>query len=290
MIVLCRIRFRLMILLVGVGLSMAPQLMAQTAIPEYDATTSPLYGSSIPHDDEGLRSERPLRTIRLTTVGTRRFMVESGFDYQLESNGSPNQHQFTFPTLLRYGVLENLEFRAHGDMLTLRNLSGKGGDTTGFGDLFFGTKWSIVEGGGLLPNLGVIGELGLPTGSNNVSGNTLLPSGAAILNWTLPQAYELNINLGLDSPAKDSVGDRFVRMTYGVAIGKNLPVLAERLRAYLEFSGAAPFKGGKAGNHQFGTGATFSLNHHISFDTFFRIGINDASPNFETGTGVSWRL
>jgi hypothetical protein len=100
----------------------------------------------------------------------------------------------------------------------------------------------------------------------------------------------VDTNLGVDYPRRDTAGDRFARFVYGTAAHRTLPILRERMSAFVEFAGAAPIKSGKAGPHQFGTGLGFNLVDTVRLDTFARFGLNNAAADFQTGLGVSWRM
>lgn len=233
-------------------------------------------------------SDRPRVTANDRTVGGRRFQVETSLDYQAETSAVPTNRTFAFPTRVRYGIVDSLEVQAQGNLLTFNTTTGRG-TATGFGDLFFGTKWAIVDGGGVLPSLGMAAQLGVPTGSSNVSNNALVPQANAIFAWELPWELTLDSNLGLDVPPKDAAGDRFTRMVYGLALERNLPVLDDRLHAFLEFAGRTPIKAGKTGPHQFGAGLGFRLSKQMQLDTFARAGLSSPAPNLQTGVGFSWR-
>ncbi len=239
-------------------------------------------------DDDSLETERPRITRGLDTVGKKTFQVETSFAYENDRAGAVRSTQYSFPTKLRYGIVEKWEVQVLGNMATFRDSNA--GDASGFGDLFLGTKWSALEGGGMLPSLGVVGELGLPTGSNNLSGNTVQPRGNAIFAWQLPWELGLDANLGMDLPPKDGVGDRFARVTYGTAVGRRLPFFSERMTTFVEFAGATPLKSGKKGTHQAGTGLGLRIKDNMQLDSFARVGLNSAAPNFQTGMGFSWRM
>lgn len=253
------------------------------------------YGDTTAYGDfaaesETIVSEKPRATKGLDTVGKHHFQVETGFDYQAETDAAATRHQYSFPTQLRYGVIDTLEARIQGNMFTFQNTAGPGGSARGFGDLAVGTKWAIVSGGGFLPSLGLVADLGMPTGSNNVSTNTFVPAGAAILAWELPAQFRLDSNVGMDYPARDGAGDRFARLTYGAAVKRAIPVWDDRLDGFIEFAGAAPLKNSKAGLHQFGTGVAMRLSDSMNLSAFGRFGLNTAAPNFQTGVGFGWRL
>lgn len=236
-----------------------------------------------------MSTDRARNTQEQHTVGKYRLQLETSFDFLSENDFGATQRRYAFPTTIRFGLFENLDLNMSGNMFIFNTVS-TGGNTSGFGDLFFGSKWAIVEGGGVLPSLGLAGRLGLPIGSNSVSGNTFLPEVTGIFGWHLPWELQLDSNIGFDLPPKDIAGDRFVRLTYGVAIEKALPVLEERLNTFLEVAGRAPLKSGKAGPHQLGAGVGFKLNERIEFDTFARLGLNKAAPDFQTGLGFSWLI
>lgn len=261
-----------------VGLPAAqPNASARTPAPRW-------YG-----DDSVITAERPRATLDIQTVGKRRFQVETSFDYQVETDTPGSVSTFAFPTQVRFGVIDSLELRVRGNLFTLQNVSG-GGTTRGFGDLAFGTKWSIAQGGGLLPAVGVFADLAVPTGSDNVSNNTLVPQGRAILAWELPAEFRLDTNAGFDYPRRDAAGDRFARFLYGASVRRALPFWEQRVSTFLEFAGATPLESRKAGPHIFGTGVGVRITDAMQLDSFLRAGLNKTAPNLQTGVGFSWKL
>lgn len=238
-------------------------------------------------DDDSVLSEQPRITTNLETVGKNRFQVESRFDYQRETNTAAGQSQYSFPTQFRYGFADPFEVHVKGNMFTLRDAGG--GATRGFGDLALGTKWNIAEGAGLVPSIGVVADVGIPTGSDNVSDNAVVPAGAAVMQWKLPAEFLLDSNTGLDYPAGTATAARSARFTYGLAARRALPVLDNRLSAFVEMAGGVAFSKNYANTHQAGTGLSFRLNDHFDTSTFGRVGLSQAAPNFQTGVGLSWK-
>lgn len=275
--------------LMGSAYAESPTYEDMRAADASDETTArPIMVSSAMGQDQ-VNSDIIRKTQSHRTVGKSRFQVETRFDYQVDSDRTASLHTYTFPTQLRYGLFNPLEIRVRGNMFTIQDTNASSA-TRGFGDLTFGTKWSIAEGGGLLPSLGMISELGLPTGSNNVSDNTLVPSGSVIAAWHLPWELMLDTNLGIDYPRRDTAGDRFARLVYGTAVHRALPILQERMSAFVEFAGAAPIKDGKTGPHQVGTGLGLAIRDNMRLDAFARAGLTKTAANFQTGLGFSWRL
>lgn len=263
---------------------------AQTAIDD-SVMSAPIHTIShrpVQRDTRDLAPEVHRGTDRFSTVGRHRFQVETSFDYQAERDTAANINQYSLPTRLRFGITRNIEVNVQGSLFTAQSVS-TGTDNNGVGDLTLGSKWSVAEGGGLLPSLGVAASLQLPTGSNAVSSNTLTPGGEAILSWDLPAEVELDSNIGMNYPQRDAAGDRYAHLTYGIAAERALPIANERANAFLEFAGSAALKNGKSGPHQFGTGLGFALRDNMRLDSFARVGLNDTAPNFQTGLGFTWR-
>ncbi|MBI4239137.1 MAG: transporter [Deltaproteobacteria bacterium] len=261
-----------------------PKFQTTQPNPPTAAPTPRWYG-----DDTVITAERPRATLDLDTVGKRRFQVETSFDYQVESDTPGSVSTIAFPTQVRFGVIDPLELRVRGNLFTFQSVSG-GGTTRGFGDLAFGTKWAIVQGGGFLPAVGLVADLAVPTGSDNVSNNTLVPQGRAIAAWELPAEFRLDTNAGFDYPRRDAAGDRFARFLYGAAVRRALPFWEHRINTFVELAGAEPLHDRKAGPHIFGTGAGVRITEAMQLDTFLRVGLNKTAANLQTGVGFSWKL
>lgn len=271
--------------------SVAPMTTAPLkAAPTATAmTTPPAWGYG---GDDRVASERPRSTTDFTTIEKHHFQVETSFDYQLDKNQPAELSTYTFPTQLRYGIVDQVEARLRGTMFTYQQAQAgtATASTRGFGDFAFGSKWAALRGGGFIPSLGVLADITVPTGSDNVSNNTFVPVGKTILSWSLPGELTLDSNVGVDYPKRDAAGERTARFVYGTALHRALPMWNERLNAFLEFAGATPFASGKRGPHQFGTGLGVSINDHMQLDSFVRIGLTNNTPNWQTGLGFSWKI
>lgn len=243
--------------------------------------------SAVFADEGGMISELPRATINLETVGKNQFQVETRFDYQRETQVAVGQDQFSFPTQLRYGFADPFEVHVKGNMFTLRDTTG--GSTRGFGDLGLGAKWDIAEGAGVVPSIGLTANVGLPTGSQNVSDNAVVPSGAALMQWKLPAEFLLDSNAGVDYPSANGATRRSARFTYGLAARRALPVLDNRLSAFVEMAGGVAFQDTNPNTHQAGTGLSYQINDHFDASTFGRVGLSNAAPNLQTGLGLSWK-
>lgn len=233
-------------------------------------------------------TDRPDAAEASVTVGPNHFQMETSFGFSQDKDASVTTRTYSFPTLLRYGVGNRLEFRTEGELGVIRTRTNAGTDA-GFTDQAFGAKLHLVENKGVVPSLSLLAHANTPTGRNTFSANGIEPLVKVLTDWELPADFAFAANNGVDVPVKDEQGDKFARYLYAASVGHPMPVLAERWNIFAEVQGAVPLHPGKASEHTFDTGFTFRLTNNIQIDSFVQIGIVDAAPDLTTGFGFSWR-
>ncbi len=115
---------------------------------------------------EDLITDRPDQTESPSLVSKGSIQIETGFFHENSENQNINEKSYGYNTsLLRYGLLDNLELRLGFDFLEtkteLNNLE-FGNSDAGFSPLLVGVKVGIAKEKGLLPEIGLLGHLHLP--------------------------------------------------------------------------------------------------------------------------------
>ncbi|MBI4126300.1 MAG: transporter [Deltaproteobacteria bacterium] len=237
-----------------------------------------------------LISDRPDTAEASYTVGKYRLQVETSFALTHDRAAGVTTRAYNFPTLLRFGLNEWLEVRAEGDTLQFQTETGAG-TTTGFTDTSFGAKVHLQENEGIAPSVGILAHVALPTGRDAFSTNTVEPEAKVAMDWELPQDFSLGTNVGLDLPAQDAAGDKYLRFLYAVALNHPFPWWrSEQFRFFIEFAGAEPTVSGKDGEHTFDAGLAYFITPNVQVDTFMNVGLTDAAPDFATGLGLCMRF
>jgi hypothetical protein len=237
--------------------------------------------------DEPLVTDRPDFTEASSVVGLGVLQLETGYTYTYDNDGTDRTIGHTYPeTLLRYGVLANwLELRlayTYGDEDT-NGLTAAGSD-----DLYLGFKIGLTPQEGWLPEMAVIPQMTVPTGSSNRSDDEVL----AGLNWLygwdvndfLSTAGSTQFNRSLDEVTADGYTEWAQSWTLGFS-------LAERVGAYTEYYGFYPSGADTASpEHYFNGGLTYLINNDMQWDIRGGTGLNDEADDYFFGTGVSIRF
>ncbi len=238
---------------------------------------------------DALITDRPDAAESSQTVGKDRVQIETSVQYSQDDSSGTELNIFSFPTLLRYGFTTWAELRVEGELITVEKPEGLPSDA-GFADLAFGLKGHFVDGGGIIPSLGLLLNIETPVGDAGFTADATQPEIKLLTDWELPADFSLAANNGIDLPARDSAGDRFARYLYAVALGHPLPLLPERTGLFVELTGAFPLKSGKDEEHSLDTGVTFLVTPDFQLDSFVQIGLNDSTADITTGIGFSWRV
>ena len=247
-----------------------------------------IYGNSFGQEAETippLITDRPDATESPSTVQPGWLQVETGaFFTSFEANGAKEQVNGLNTTLLRFGLLDNLELRLGWNFE--EGITKVGEDklddiASGFSPLLAGLKVNITEEKGLLPEIGLIGHVFLPfTASTDyrpeTTGVDFRLSLAHTLNENSSIAYNIGAQWGNDSPEAAYI----YTLAYGYSI-------TEKFGAYAELYGDFP-EDSKA-NHFWDAGLTYLIAHNIQLDATIGRSITEGQDILISG-GVSFRI
>ncbi|MBI4125212.1 MAG: transporter [Deltaproteobacteria bacterium] len=246
-----------------------------------------LFFSSGAAAEEPLVTDRPDAAESSLTVGKTRLQLETSFSFEHDAGGGTTTNAYNFPTLLRFGLIEWLEFRIESPMGQFHKQTGQA-HSKGWNDLAFGLKAHLLDNAGWVPSMGFLLHLSTPTGTNNYSANSYDPTVKWLNDWELPAGFSLGTNVGFDVP--QDAGGRLARFLYAAAVGHDLPFISESLRMFAEIQGASPVQSPEPDERTFDTGLTFLVTGDIQLDTFVQIGLTRATTDVATGLGFSWRM
>ncbi len=251
------------------------------------------YGTSFsggPDQDEPLVTDRPDFTEASSTVGLGVAQIEFGYTYTYDSNAgvSTRTHSFGEP-LLRVGILaEWLEFRIAAFPLEERTRSAGASNTaSGVADLYLGFKIALTPQEGLLPEMALIPQMNVPSGSRAFTSNSVEPG----LNWIY--AWEINDFISTAGSTQgnrriDASGNAYLEMAQSWTIAYTL---SEKLGAYTEWFSLIPSGADTARTESVANGGfTYLLSNDVQFDIRAGFGLNEAAADFFTGTGLSIRF
>jgi len=232
-----------------------------------------------------LITDRPDATEASSTVGKGVFQIETGGLYESFEDNNLKLENYTFnTTLLRYGILDNLEFRLGWDFVEgSSKVNGNKLDniSSGFSPLLLGVKIDIAEEKNGWPEIALIGHI-FPLFS---ASKDYRPESTAVdfrfsMSHTLSERSNLGYNIGgewgNDSPEAAAI----YTLAYGYSI-------SDKFGMYAELYGDFP-EDNKA-NHYWDAGLTFLVSNDLQLDVYTGTSITKGQ-DILLGLGLSYRL
>lgn len=234
---------------------------------------------------EPLITDRPDMTESPTAVPKGFLQVETGSFYESYEENDIKYEDLTYnTTLLRYGLIDNLELRIGCNFR--EGSTSIGGNqlenvTSGIDPLLLGIKTTITEDKGAFPEIGLLGHLYLPfTASTDyrpeTTGADFRFSFAHTFSETSSLAYNLGAAWGNDSAE--------IAYVYTISFGQ---AITAKLGAYVEIYGDFPED--SSANHLWDAGLTYLINHNVQLDATVGTSITDGQ-DLLLSAGVSFRI
>lgn len=238
-----------------------------------------------------LITDRPSQTESAVTVPKGSLQIETGYMY--EKTNDEYTHQLITGTLLRYGLLKNLELRigaGYNNDKYDKNMNGVVAadvimpeyDFKGFTPLMIGTKINIEEENGIIPQMAILTEFTLGgTGDDifyeNGMGTKLLFSFSHTITKNIGFAYNLGANY-------DSV-EPFANLIYSFVLGVSA---FSKFGFFIEAYGSSMKY--HSPDHSIDTGITFLVTDNLQLDLSGGIGLSEISPDNFISAGLSYRF
>lgn len=243
-------------------------------------------------EEEPIATDRPDFTEASSTVGRGIIQLEAG--YTFFSDNSPNQRftSHSYPeALFRIGIVEWLELRVVQNFLNDRTtLNGMTVTSDGADDLSLGVKIALVEQAGNLPEMALILQTTVPTGSDELSANEMLPGTNLLYAWEL---LDGNMEVGGSTQVNRAVDDNgvfYYEFAQSAVIGQSL---TEKLSIYTEYFGFFPTGAqapGTVATHFVNGGFRYLVTNDFQLDIRFGVGLNKAAEDYFGGVGFSVRF
>lgn len=234
---------------------------------------------------EALITDRPDATESPTAVPKGFLQVETGAFYETFEDQNIKTENYTYnTTLVRYGLLNNLELRLGWDFVEGKTrIDGTSLDdvTSGFNPLLFGFKTTFAQENGCMPEIGFLGHLYLPfTAGSDYKPETTGVDFRFSFAHTLSEKSSIAYNLGAawrdDSPE--------AAYLYTVAYGYSI---TDKIGAYAELYGDFP-ENSKA-NHLWDAGLTYLLSNNVQLDATVGSSFTKGQ-DLLLSAGVSFRI
>lgn len=232
-----------------------------------------------------LITDRPDATEAPSVVVRGALQIESGALFTSFEDDVLQTNTTTYnTTLLRFGLLENLELRLGWDFVEQRNkLSTAQEEVTqsGLSPLLLGMKVNITQEKGWLPTIGLIGHLFLPfTASDDFKPQNTSVDFRFAFDHTLSDSSSIAYNLGAQWEA-DSPGAAYI---YTLAYGYSL---TDSFGLYAELYGDMPEN--KSANHYWDAGLTYLVLPNLQLDATVGTSITEGQ-DILVSAGFSYRI
>ncbi|MEZ4857231.1 MAG: transporter [Flavobacteriaceae bacterium] len=232
-----------------------------------------------------LVTDRPDATEASSSVGAGVFQIEMGSYYTTfeEANFTTKTYGYN-TTLIRYGILDNLEFRL-GWNFEETQFATHGNKSpnvlSGFSPLLAGAKIDIAKEERWKPEIALIGHLFLPfTSGNDYKPQTTGADFRFSLSHTLSEKSSLGYNIGAqwgdDSPE--------IAYIYTLAYGYSI---TNAFGFYVEIYGDLPEN--NQANHFWDTGLTYLVNSNLQLDATVGSSITKGQ-DILVSVGLSYRI
>ncbi len=244
-----------------------------------------------PNLDESLVTDRPDFTEAGTTVGCGVAQLEFGYTYILddEPGTTLTGHSIGEP-LLRFGVLANwLEFRI-GLFPTYEQVEIGGVTTTrsGVEDLYVGFKIGLTPQECILPEMSLIPQMTVPTGSSEFSNDEVLPGVNWIYSWDVTEVVSVAGSTQGNWTLDEVTGKAYLAIAQSATAAFGL---TNELGMYTEWFAYFPSGSDTAQTeHYFNGGFTYLVSNDVQFDIRAGLGLNRAADDFFAGAGLSIRF
>ncbi len=234
-----------------------------------------------------LVTDRPDFTEAASTVGRGVRQFELGYTFASDREGGLRTASHSYPeVLMRAGIVADwLELRLGQSFSDVAEGSSR---QRGAEDLYVGLKLGLTPQAGRLPELALIPQATIPTGSGSFSRRRMLAGVNLIYAWEVGDRVSTAGSTQFNSQIDEVTGSLFVLGAQSWTVGYEL---TERLGAYAEWFALFPHGADSASpEHYFNGGLTVQLSDNLQWDVRVGAGLNRASDDFFVGTGLSWRL
>lgn len=244
-----------------------------------------------PDLDAPLVTDRPDFTEASSTVGRGVAQIEFGWTYTYDTDGTRSVRSNSYgEPLLRYGILDDwLEFRlALFPVEERTNTGGTSTSVSGTEDLYLGFKIALTPQEGFLPEMAIIPQMTVPTGSNAFTSNETLPGVNWIYGWEINDFISTAGSSQFNRAVDGGSGNNYTEWAQSWTVAYSL---TDELGAYTEWYGLFPTSADTdQTQHYFNGGFTYLLSDDVQFDIRAGVGLNDAADDYFIGTGLSIRI
>jgi hypothetical protein len=248
-------------------------------------------GEGGPDLSEPLVTDRPDFTEASSTVGLGVMQLEAGYTYVYDDDDSGSFRAHSFPeSLLRVGMLADwLEFRMAWNYVeeTTTEFGGQRQLQTGSEDLYLGFKIGLTGQEGILPEMALMPQMTVPTGSSDFNAGEVLPGLNWLYGWDVNDWIATGGSTQANRALDDDTDEPYLEIAQSWTVGYSL---ADWLGMYTEWFALIP-DGADVNptEHYANGGFTFLVTNNVQFDVRAGVGLNEDADDFFTGAGFAIR-
>ncbi|MEX2285697.1 MAG: transporter [Planctomycetaceae bacterium] len=241
--------------------------------------------------DEPLVTDRPDFTEASSTVGHGVTQIETGYIYSYNSDdGETVRGQSFGEPLFRHGIVANwLELRIAVFPVQERTRTATTSDSTaGTEDLLLGLKIGLTAQEGVLPEMAVMPQMTVPTGSNAFTDDQVLPGVNWLYGWDISEEFATGGSTQFFRAVDGETDDTFTLWAQSWTMSASL---TDQLSGFFEWYGLFP-SGAETEQvqHYLNGGFTYLITNDVQFDLRAGWGLNHAADDFFAGTGLCVRF
>jgi hypothetical protein len=224
-----------------------------------------------------IQTDRPDQTECPFTTPKNHVQIEFGMSNEKTSN---TEKYTILPTILwKYGFNERFEFRLITEASSYKSNSAI---IKGLTPVKVGFKAKLMEENGIIPHIGFIGHLEIPSiASKRLKTTYYAPSFRFTMQHTITNNVSFSYNLGAEWNGETPEPSFIYTVTSGFS-------LSDKLGAYIELYGFAPQK--SKSDHRADGGFTYLISPNVQFDISGGFGISKNAPKHYGAIGISVRL
>lgn len=256
------------------------------------AATALAPSTAFAEEEDELSTDRPDFVESSNVVGKGVFQVETSLAFERDHRDGITSRTRSTPTLLRYGVGQDVEIRLESEGLLRQEVTGGSVSTTdtGTADASIGAKWRIraADEGGGQPGLAVLAHIDLDSGSAAFRAAGKVPSLRLVAEWELPGDASFGVMPGVFYGKDDAGGQRYWG---GILAATYSRELAGSLRGFVEIAGQQLRSTRHGGNVvTFDTGLVYAIDRDTQLDFSINVGLNQHTPDRTLAVGFSRRF
>ncbi len=233
-----------------------------------------------------LVTDRPDFTEASSTVGRGVAQTEIGYSYFSDNAGGAQSDFHSYPeVLLRAGLCRDwFEFRIAYNAGSLEAET----ITHGSEDLYIGAKIGLTPQHGVLPEMAILPQATLDTGSDAFTSGKSLFGTNWLYSWELNDRLSLAGSTQFNRAVDGGTGNLYTQWAQSIALGNSM---TDTLSSYIEWFAFFPDDADTDGvEHYLNGGFAYLITNNLQWDIRAGLGLNDRSQDFLAGTGLSIRF